>query len=155
MKIFEDYIRDERQILIEQKTRLLHSGRLDRIPSSLATLLRDVQDETKNFSDFTLHLALDYSGKDEMMRAIKKIMQSEKRNTVDERSFSGFLDQPDLPEIDLIVRTSGEMRTSNFFLWQTVYSEWLFLEKYFPELTTDDLSSALEEFDERKRRFGS
>jgi undecaprenyl diphosphate synthase len=152
MQLFESYLRNERTKLREDRTRLLHSGRTDRIPASLAALLREVQEETaRDDFDFTLHLALDYGGKDELTRAVNRIGGGK----ITKETIRAHLDQPALPDIDLTIRTSGEFRTSNFFLWQSAYSEWIFLEKHFPELSVSDLESALQEFDQRQRRYGT
>jgi len=151
MGMLEKYLINERAKLHENQTRLLHSGRTDRIPASLAALLKEIIDETAKYDEFTLHLALDYGGKDEIVRAIGKLDHEEQ---LDEATIRKHLDQPDLPDIDLIVRTSGEQRTSNFCLWQSAYAEWFFLEKFFPDLTTNDIETALQELAERKRRFG-
>ena len=150
--MLEDYLQKEREGFIKEKTRLLHSGRTDRIPSSLAELLKDVEKETANETEFTLHLAVDYGGKDEVMRAVKKMNDV---SSITEESLREHLDHPELSDIDLILRTSGEYRTSNFFLWQSAYAEWIFLDKFFPDLTTEDLAEALQTFENRKRRYGS
>ena len=152
MNIYEDYLRKERTTFTKNKTRFLHSGRLDRIPPSLAALIKEVENETKDQTAFTLNLAVDYGGKDELLRAIKKI---DDPKTLTEESFRQLLDHPDLPDIDLVLRTSGEQRTSNFFLWESTYAEWVFLDKYFPDLTEKDVEAAVSDFGERTRRFGS
>lgn len=165
MRLYEDYLRAEQPKFREERTRLLHSGRRDRIPKSLAELLRELEEETNTFNDFTLHLAIDYGGRDEILRAVRRSAGTENgqrtalgsnrtQAEMTDESFRAHLDHPELPDIDVILRTSGERRTSNFFLWQTTYSEWIFTEKLFPELSTDDLAAALEEFERRKRRFG-
>ena len=151
MKLLEDFLKNERKELMEKKTRFVHSGRKDRIPQSLAKLIANMEEETKNNVDFTLHLAVDYGGKDEIIRAIKK-MESHDATEEDLRS---NLDHPELQDIDIILRSSGEYRTSNFFLWQSAYAEWIFSKKLFPDIGTEDLEAAILEFDERKRRFGS
>ena len=152
MKLYEDYLRNERREFVKKKTRFVHTGRLDRIPASLATLILEVQEETKDQTGFTLNLAVDYGGKDEIVRAIGKIKDPK---TVTEESLRNLLDHPELPDIDLVLRTSGEQRTSNFFLWQSAYAEWVFLDKYFPDLTEKDMEAAVSDFAKRKRRFGS
>lgn len=152
MNIYEDYLNRERKTFVANKTRFLHSGRLDRIPPSLAALIKEVEDETKDQTEFTLNLAVDYGGKDELIRAIKKI---DDPATATEDSFRALLDHPDLPDIDLILRTSGEQRTSNFFLWESTYAEWVFLDKLFPDLTAQDVKKAIDDFAKRTRRFGS
>lgn len=150
MKILEDYLRRERKGFIDERTRFIHSGREDRLPASLMALIREVEEETKDQTGFTLHLAVDYGGKDEILRAIQKI---DPKN-VTEESLRAAFDHPELPDMDIIIRTSGEYRTSNFFLWQSAYAEWIFSPKLFPDLNTDDLKEAVKEFDSRKRRFG-
>ena len=151
MGMLEDYLRKERKGFLKEKTRFLHSGRLDRIPSSLAELIREVTEETKDQRGFTLHLAVDYGGKDEILRAIRRIGQP--ATITDEETFRQYLDHPELPDIDLILRTSGEQRTSNFFLWESAYAEWEFLEKHFPDITVTDIESAVSAFAKRTRRF--
>lgn len=150
MTLLENYIEKERPTLQKKGIRLLHSGRKDRIPPSLAKLIRAVEEETKHFSDFTLHLAVDYGGRDEILRALSKA----KKPVSSEEELRALLDHPELQDIDLIIRTSGEQRTSNFFLWQSTYAEWVFLEKHFPDFTTADLKEAVDGFAKRSRRFG-
>ena len=151
MRIYEEFLRRERKGFLKEKTRFVHSGRLDRLPKSLAALIGDVMEETKHETAFTLNLAVDYGGRDEILRAIGKINDPK---TVTEESFRTLLDHPELPDIDLVLRTSGEHRTSNFFLWESTYAEWTFLEKHFPDLTAKDVKEAVEEFMKRARRFG-
>ncbi|MDD5623928.1 MAG: polyprenyl diphosphate synthase [Candidatus Peribacteraceae bacterium] len=150
MSMLERYLRKERKGFTEKKTRFCHSGRRDRIPPTLAKLIADVEEETKEKAAFTLHLAVDYGGKDEVIRAIERV-----NGKATDESIRSCLDHPELSDIDLIVRTSGEQRTSNFCLWQSTYAEWEFSPKYFPDFTADDLAQAIEHFHERKRRFGA
>jgi undecaprenyl diphosphate synthase len=154
MQLLEDHLTKERSDFMTKNTRFVHSGRRDRIPASLKQLIEDIEEETKDNTSFTLHLAVDYGGKDELTRAMQKLTAS---HTVDisQDIMRNALDHPEIPDIDIIIRTSGEMRTSNFFLWQSTYAEWMFIEKHFPDFGTDDLEHALEEFDRRQRRFGS
>jgi undecaprenyl diphosphate synthase len=152
MRLLEEYLLRERKKFIEEKTRFLHSGRTDRIPASLAALIRDIVEETKDQTEFTLHLAMDYGGKDEILRAVQKMKPDEEKT---EETIHAHLDHPELSDLDLIVRTSGEQRTSNFFLWQGTYAEWMFKDKFFPDFTAQDLDEAVTEFAQRTRRFGS
>ena len=143
--------------LQKERVRFRHAGRKDRIPASLADLIRDVEEETEDHDRFTLQMALDYGGKDEVLRAVSSYLKTSGRpdiQTFTEENLRAHLDQPDLPDIDLIVRTSGEVRTSNFFLWQSAYAEWYFSDKFFPDFGTQELAIALTEYNERKRRFG-
>jgi undecaprenyl diphosphate synthase len=152
MQLLETYLARERKTFKEKNTRLVHSGRSDRIPPSLATLLHDTAEETRTYDGFTLHLAIDYGGKDEMLRGLKKLNA---KKEITEEAVRDTLDHPELPDIDLIIRTSGEQRTSNFFLWQSTYAEWMFIDKFFPDFDTADLESAVDIFTKRGRRFGA
>jgi len=165
MGLLEEYLAKERSTFLENKTRFVHSGRKDRIPASLATLIADVEEETLNQSlrsgtgqapdpDWlTLNLAIDYGGMDEIVRATQSLITN--HESPDEDSIQQHLDHPELPDIDLIIRTSGEHRTSNFFLWQATYAEWDFIDKFFPDFTVDDLQESVDAFSNRTRRFGS
>ena len=151
MKMLEDYLRKEREGFAKEKTRFAHSGRRDRIPATLAKLIAEVEEETKDNTEFTLHLAVDYGGKDEVARAMQKLSSTK---NITEEQIREHLDHPEIQDIDLVLRSSGEQRTSNFFLWQSTYAEWIFSPKYFPDMKADDLAAAVAEFEQRKRRFG-
>jgi len=151
MKTLENYIRKERDALLRNDVRFLHSGRKDHIPETLAALIAETEKVTKDCKKHTLHLALDYGGKDEIIRAVKRMNTSD----ITEESLRAHLDHPELPDIDLIFRTSGEMRFSNFFLWQGAYAEWVFTDKHFPDVTTEDLRDCLAEYEKRQRRYGA
>ena len=152
MTMLKDFIEKERKNWHKKQIRFVHSGRTDRIPADLAALITEVEAETYEYDRFTLHMALDYGGKDEIIRSANRVIASGAELT--EESLREHVDCPELPDIDLIVRTSGEHRVSNFFLWQGAYSEWMFLPKFLPDLTTADIEDALEEFNDRTRRFG-
>jgi undecaprenyl diphosphate synthase len=151
MELFESYLQRERPEFMKHETRFVHSGRTDRIPESLRKLFHDVAEETKHHTKFTMHLAVDYGGRDEVVRAVRRLNSID---AVSEESIRAHLDHPEVPDIDLIIRTSGEQRTSNFFLWQSSYAEWMFIKKHFPELAPADLEDAIDEFKRRARRFG-
>ena len=140
---------------IEDKVRVIHLGRKDRIPKSLLKKITDAENETKNFDKYFLNIALDYGGRDETLRTIGKLQNS--RTPISEEEFGKLLDTGDqpFPEPEIIVRTSGEMRTSGFMIWQSIYSEWFFLDKYFPDLNIEDIKKIVDEYDlSRQRRFG-
>ncbi len=159
MGLLETYLKKETLEFKKNKIRFVHSGRRDRIPASLKSVIEQTEQETVNETGFTLHLAVDYGGKDEVTRAVNRILSAPRSplsaSSINENLLHSHLDHPELPDIDLILRSSGEQRTSNFFLWQSVYSEWIFSPKYFPDLGVSDLDAALVEYDRRKRRFGS
>ncbi len=152
MQMFEEYLLKERDYLQKNRIRLLHSGRSDRFSPSLRKLLAKMNEESKNHRDFCVHLALDYGGKDEILRAVKKIKDP---SAVTDESLRLGLDNPALPDIDCIIRTAGEMRTSNFFLWQSTYAEWVFVKEYFPDCDVARFQKAFDEFLGRKRHFGA
>ncbi len=155
MTMLEEYLRKEKHGLKENGTRFVHSGRRDRIPASLKKLIEETEQETANETEFTLHLAVDYGGKDEIARAAQKLFQQRPSPAaVTEETIQEHLDHPELPDIDIILRSSGEQRTSNFFLFQSAYAEWIFSSKYFPDIGTKDLDETLKEYERRKRRFG-
>lgn len=151
MELFEKFLRKEREGFLKQKIRFAHSGRRDRIPPSLREVIEETEQLTAAHEAFTLHLAIDYGGRDEVTRAVRKM---EDASDASEEGIRAYLDHPEIPDIDLIIRTSGEQRTSNFFLWQSGYSEWFFVPKHFPELSSEDIDACLGEFTKRNRRFG-
>lgn len=154
MTMLEEYLAKERTSFAERNVRFVHSGRRDRIPASLAQLITEVEQETAEHDGFTLHLAVDYGGKDEILRATKKAFEASEAFEAHEAQLHQQLDHPDLPDIDLIIRTSGEQRTSNFFLWQATYAEWEFVTKFFPDFSANDLQDCIDRFASRTRRFG-
>lgn len=150
MELFESYLTRERASFLENGVRFAHSGRRDRIPASLKTLIEEMEEETKDQTEFTMHLAIDYGGRDEIVRAMKKMEGKE----ITEDNVRAHTDHPEIPDIDIILRTSGEQRTSNFFFWQGSYAEWFFLPKHFPALEPADLETVVADFAKRSRRFG-
>lgn len=151
MRLFEWFMRKEIDHIVEKKTRFIHQGRKDRIPSSLAKLFAEAEEKTKDFTEFTIQLAIDHGGKDEIVRAVNRIPAG---TPVTLESLTAHLDHPEVPDIDYVIRTSGEVRTSGFQLWKGAYAEWYFPEYHFPDLTTEKLQEALDEYDHRQRRFG-
>jgi undecaprenyl diphosphate synthase len=152
LKLLKNHLVSEREKLKTQHIHLIRSGRSDRVPQELLQLIDEIGEETKDNPKMILHLALDYGGKDELIRAIQKIPDAA---SATEETIASLLDHPELPQIDLIIRTSGEQRTSNFFLWQSAYAEWKFIDKHFPEITEEDLEKAIADFEDRSRRFGA
>jgi undecaprenyl diphosphate synthase len=140
---------------IEDKVRVIHLGRKDRLPKTLLAKIEDAENRTKIFDKYFLNIALDYGGRDEVERAIKKIPIINGQLST-EGDISKFLDTGDqpFPEPEIIIRTSGELRTSGFMIWQSIYSEWFFMDKYFPDLNEEDIKKTIEEYNSRKRRFG-
>ncbi len=145
-KKFEEYA-------IENKIRFRHLGRKDRIPKKLVSELEKLEEETKNFNELNVQACLDYGGRDEIIRAINKILKSGV-NEITENDFSHYLDSVSIPDPDLVIRTSGEQRTSGFMSFQSAYSELYFADVYFPDFGPKQLREAVEEFARRSRNFG-
>jgi len=139
--------------LIKENVRLRFMGRLEDLPEKLKNKCRETEEATKVERWINLIIALNYGGRAEIVDAVRKILK-EGATEVNEESFRKYLYLPDVPDPDLIIRTSGEMRLSNFLLWQSAYSELYFTEKLWPDFTKDDFTKALEDYSKRERRFG-
>ena len=157
IKMYEIFVEKNLKEALKEKIRIIHIGRKDRIPKSLLEKLKKSEEKTKDFSDYVLNIAIDYGGRDEIVRSIKKISNFKFQiSNLTEDNFSQFLDtanQP-YPNPDLIIRTSGEQRTSGLMIWQAAYAEYIFLQKHFPDLKDEDIELAIEEYSARQRRFG-
>ena len=134
-------------------------GNIDVIDSSLSNRIRNLEAKTSNNTGLNLIIAFNYGGRDEIVRACRNIAEKVKNNElnvddIDENLFSNHLYTSGKKDPDLVVRTSGEMRTSNFLPWQITYSEFLPLDKYWPDFTKDDVDFCVEEFSKRKIRKG-
>jgi len=142
---------------LKNRIRFIHIGRKDRLSTALKKQIEQIERLTKEFTDYYFVLALDYGGRDEILRAFQRISNFKFRiSNLNEKSFNQFLDTKDLPypNPDLVIRTGGEMRTSGFMLWQTEYSEWIFSDKYFPDFTPEDFEECIKEYSRRQRRYG-
>lgn len=155
MKMYEIFIEKNLKEAMMEKIRIIHLGRKDRIPKKLLERIQNSEEKTRNFKDYILNIALDYGGRDEVIRGIQKISRQNINNLTIEQ-FNNYLDttnQP-YPNPDLIIRTSGEQRTSGLMIWQAAYAEYIFLNKHFPDLKDEDIENAVEEYSARQRRFG-
>ena len=130
-------------------------GQKERLPESLQKTIAEVEKFTENNKDLQLNLAVSYGGKWDILQAIQKIVKDDvPAEKITEELFEKYLSTTVLPNPDLIIRVGGEMRLSNFVLWQAAYSELYFCKKFWPDFTEKDLDEALEEFSRRQRRFG-
>lgn len=157
MKLYEMMIDQNLKQALKEKTRIIHIGRKDRFSDVLRNKIIKAEEKTKSFNKFYLVIALDYGGKDEMLRAIGKISNFKfKISNLDENNFNQFLDTKDLPypNPDLIIRTSGEQRTSGLMIWQAAYAEYIFVKEYFPDFSTQLFEKCIREYSQRQRRFG-
>lgn len=153
-KVFRDAFRNlEREKIDRYKIRMKFIGNLNLLPEDLAEQCRVLEKETEKNSNYIVNFALAYGGRQEIIEAVKKILRNKvKEDDVTEETFKKALWLENEP--DLIIRTGGEKRTSNFLPWQSAYSELIFLDKFWPEFTKEDLVSCMQEFNSRKRRFG-
>jgi undecaprenyl diphosphate synthase len=155
MHILSDVIDKEMDELNQEGARLLHIGHLDGLPRSLQTKVQSAIDLTKDNERITIVLAFNYGGRDEILHAIKKMLgDGVEPEDVDDALVSSYMFTKDIPDPDLVIRTSGELRTSNFLTWQTVYSEWYFPKVYWPDFNEEELQKAVEDYQARERRFG-
>jgi len=157
MKLLNIVIKDEINNLIQQNIKIKVIGDLNKIPEKTAINLKKCIDKTKNNSGLTLILAINYSGKWDILNATKKILLD--KNQIDlkifnDNIFENYLTTANIPEPELIIRTSGEHRISNFYLWQAAYSELFFTDILWPDFNKKELNNAIFEFQNRERRFG-
>lgn len=153
MSLIATHLRSELDFYRKNGIRVVHVGDASGLPPNIAREISDVVAETSTFSRMTVALAINYGGQDEIVRAIRKIPAG-KTQTMTADEFSAYLDAPNLPPVDLLIRTSGERRLSNFMLWQTAYAEFYFSDELWPDWDGEKLDLALHYFQSRERRFG-
>lgn len=151
--LLEKFLRRYENKLVNERIRLIISGDLSEISEKLRNRSISVMKNTERFVGKTLNIAINYGGRAEIVRAAKLL--SETGEPITEENLAGRLYTTGLPDIDLVVRTSGESRLSNFFLWQCAYAELYFTDVLWPDFKTEELKKALEWFAGRKRRFGN
>jgi len=156
MKLFKIFLNREVNALVKQGIKVNFFGRLTDFSPDIQTDIKKVKIKTRQGIKGTLNVCLSYGGRDELVRAFKKIVSKKiKEEDISESLIEKNLDSVGLPDPDLIIRTSGEQRLSGFLTWQTVYSELYFTKKYWPEFSVLDLKAALAEYQKRQRRFGA
>jgi undecaprenyl diphosphate synthase len=155
LRIFQDVLRRELQELHDQGVRLRHIGRLDRLKPSFRKKVLQAIEYTQHNDRLILNIAFNYGGRDEIVCAIQKMIEDGvKPEEVTDQKVAQYLFTAGVPDPDLIIRTSGEMRVSNFMLWQGAYSEWYFPATYWPDFDKEELRKALVEYSNRQRRYG-
>lgn len=160
MKLLEVTTRREINELDKNNVRLITTGRIEELSPRRRAILEKATRKTKGNTGLTLNLALSYSGRIEILDAVKRIAQDVKNSKVkmkniDESLFSEYLYTKDLPDPDLLIRTSGEMRISNFLIWQTSYTELYITEVLWPDFSVEDFYRAISDYQDRERRFGT
>ena len=153
MKLIERIIEERAQKIAEEKVRVRFIGELDKFPERVRKSMRELEEKTAIFKDYTLGIALSYGGKAEIISAIKRLPENIARNLTEEE-FSKYLWVGDFPEPELIIRTGGQKRLSNFLLWQAAYSELYFTDTYWPTFSKEEFLSAIKFFAGAQRNFG-
>lgn len=152
MNLFLKYIKSERKNMMKNGIRFYVSGRKNNIPKNLSEEIDRLQEDTKTNNKITLNIAFNYGGRAEIIDAIKKMSNADIEN-LDENNFSQFL-YNDFPDPDLVIRTSGEFRISNFLLWQIAYSEFYVTDTLWPDFDKTEIDKAIDSYNKRDRRFG-
>ena len=160
MLLFNQFLDKYIKIADTKNVKIRFIGDRTVLSKSLADKMQKAEERTKNNTGLTFAVALNYGGRDELVHAIKAIAQDVKdekinKDDITESLVSDYLYTKGIPDPDLVIRTSGELRTSNFLPWQIVYSEFLFLDKYWPDFSEEDLDNAIEVFQKRNRKFGA
>jgi undecaprenyl diphosphate synthase len=152
MEIFTETIERELPDLVRQGVRTRFIGRRDRAPEALRQRMAALERETEHNRHLNLWIAFDYGGRAELVAAANRAVAAGVE--LDEETFASYLDAPEMPDPDLLIRTSGELRISNFLLWQLAYAELVFVETLWPDFGEEQLRAALEDYASRRRRFG-
>jgi undecaprenyl diphosphate synthase len=159
MGLLRRFVRNDLAELHKSNVRVRVIGERDGLEADIGRLLAEAEELTKNNDGLTLVVAFNYGARQEIVRAARSIAAAVKQGglnvaDIDMDTLSRFLDAPDIPEPDLIIRTSGEQRLSNFLLWQAAYSELIFVPTYWPDFDRAALEAAIREYQQRERRFG-
>ena len=159
MALLKEFLIIKREKLLKNEIRLVSIGDVERLPPPVLQVLRETEEATLHLDKMFLNLALSYSARDEVVRAVNQLLKEKERGEfrddyISVERFSGYLDTAGMPDPDLLIRTSGERRISNFLLWQSAYTELYFSETLWPEFGKEELFRAIEEYQTRERRFG-
>jgi undecaprenyl diphosphate synthase len=159
MQLPEEYFEAELPEAIEKGTRILSIGRRDRLPPNTRRTLEDAIERTRGGDRMRLVFALSYGGRAEIVEAARRLLRDHDAGRVDaerldEKTFAAYLDEPELPDVDLLIRTGAEARVSNFLLWQIAYAEIVFSDLMWPDFERKDLEHAILDYQSRERRYG-
>ncbi|MBN2650958.1 MAG: di-trans,poly-cis-decaprenylcistransferase [Spirochaetales bacterium] len=152
MKLISKHLKKEMDFYKKNSIRVKVIGDKSRLPKEIIKEIEDVETATDHFTGLTVCLAINYGGRDEIVRSINKALENKQEIT--ENTISEHLDCPEITEIDLIIRTAGEQRLSNFLLWEAAYSEYYYTDILWPDFTEDNLLAALKWYGSRNRKFG-
>ena len=153
MELLHSFIKTDTKKYEKENIRLTTMGNLNELSSEIKEAILDAEEKTKNNTGITVNICINYGGRADIVNAVNQIIKSGVKS-INEEEFSKYLYASDLPNPDLIVRTSGEYRLSNFLIWQGAYSELYFTKTYWPDFTKEDLEQAIFDYQHRERRFG-
>ncbi len=151
MWMIRTYLRKEYQFYVDNNIRIVHSGNREQLSPEVLREIDEIEDKTAHFTGLTVNLLINYGSQDEIVRAVQKVQALLLPITVD--NLTAVMDQA-LPPVDLVLRTAGEQRLSNFMLWQTAYAELVFSPVLWPDFTEEDFANVLSEYSQRQRSFG-
>ena len=158
MKLFRNYLKKCIKISQKNNMRVKVIGDITAFDSDIQESIEKLEDFSKDFTDLHFQIALNYGSRDEITRAVNRMLEDQKagklETPVSEDTISGYLDTAGLPDPDLMIRTSGELRLSNYLLWQLAYSEFYFTDVPWPDFKKEELVKAIEKYNERDRRYG-
>ncbi|MDK2042359.1 di-trans,poly-cis-decaprenylcistransferase [Aliarcobacter butzleri] len=152
MKLLEKHLKNELEVFLENNIRFKAIGDLSKFSKSLQNIIKQIEEKTSSCSGLTQVLALNYGSKDEIIRAIKKL--NEQNLEITEENLESCLDTAGMSPVDLLIRTSGEVRLSNYLLWQNAYAEMFFTKTYWPDFSVAEFKQILDDYKNRERRFG-
>ena len=155
MKLFAKYLEDKKEELKKQGVKLLVTGTEENIPNKLLKKIRDTEEYLSDCNQITFNIAFNYGGRKEIVDGINKIIKENRENKeINEEEFKKYMYRPEIPDPELVIRTSGEFRVSNFLLWEIAYSEFYITDTYWPDFDKNEYEKAIEWFNNRERRFG-
>ena len=153
MKLLEKYLKEELKVYLENNIKFKAIGDLTRFSKALQIRISKTEEATQHCTGLTQVLALNYGSKDEIVRAVKRL--NERGLEVSEENIESCLDTAGIPPVDIMIRTSGEVRLSNYLLWQNAYAEMFFTQTYWPDFTQEEFDDIISDFSRRERRFGA
>ncbi len=154
MGLIAKHLGQEYTFYRENHIRVVHSGGIDQLPGYVQKEIRKVEADTAQFTDgLTVNLLINYGGKDEICRAVQKLCTN--GDAITEESIRKYFDHPEIPDLDLVIRTAGEYRLSNFMIWQASYAEYYAIDKLWPDFNEDDFLQAIQQYNHRERKFGA
>ena len=155
MGLIRRLFKNELKRLLQEGCRFVALGERDGMPPDILKMIEKAEDDSKNNTRATLAMCFNYGGQQEIAAAARRIVEAGvPADKIDNNLFAQYLDHPEVPPCDIIVRTSGEQRLSNFMLWRSAYSEFIFLDKFWPDMRAEDVSGIIDEYNKRGRRFG-